>query len=165
MGLKMPRPLEALDGVVRRLEHAGIGVEAVKAGRSVYFCTLADLLDQLAGAEREGRLQDRIRFFARAALLVVDAGAQVTLKGYLPVVPGGGNLFFQPVNARYERGAMILTSNRGFAEWARCSAIRWSPPPCSTGCCITLLSCRSRARATGSASTPNSCPSRSALRP
>ena len=35
----------------------------------------------------------------------------------LPVIPGGGNLFFQLVNARYERGAMILTSNRGFAEW------------------------------------------------
>jgi DNA replication protein DnaC len=32
-------------------------------------------------------------------------------------IPGGGNLFFQLVNARYERGAMILTSNRGFAEW------------------------------------------------
>jgi hypothetical protein len=31
--------------------------------------------------------------------------------------PGGGNLFFQLVNARYEKGAMILTSNRGFAEW------------------------------------------------
>jgi hypothetical protein len=28
--------------------------------------------------------------------------------GYLPVIPGGGNLFFQPVNARYERSAMIL---------------------------------------------------------
>jgi DNA replication protein DnaC len=26
-------------------------------------------------------------------------------------------LFFKLVNARYERGAMILTSNRGFAEW------------------------------------------------
>src|SRR6266568_1859156 len=37
--------------------------------------------------------------------------------GYLPVIPGGGNLFFQLVNARYEKGAMILTSNRGFAEW------------------------------------------------
>ncbi|RUW54090.1 hypothetical protein EOA32_06905 [Mesorhizobium sp. M1A.F.Ca.ET.072.01.1.1] len=37
--------------------------------------------------------------------------------GYLPVVHGGGNLFFQPVNARYEKGAIILTSNRGFAEW------------------------------------------------
>jgi hypothetical protein len=37
--------------------------------------------------------------------------------GYLPVTAGGGNLFFQLVNARYEKGAMILTSNRGFAEW------------------------------------------------
>ena len=35
----------------------------------------------------------------------------------MPVIPGGGNLFFQLVNARYEKGAMILTSNRGFAEW------------------------------------------------
>ena len=88
-----------------------LGVEAVKAGRSVYFCTLADLLAQLARAEREGRLQERIRFFCRPGLLIVDE------IGYLPVVPGGGNLFFQLVNARYERGAMILTSNRGFAEW------------------------------------------------
>src|SRR5579863_2598342 len=37
--------------------------------------------------------------------------------GYLPITSGGGNLFFQLVNGRYERGAMILTSNRGFAEW------------------------------------------------
>ena len=88
-----------------------LGVEAVKAGRSVYFCTLADLLAQLARAEREGRLSDRIRFFCRPALLIVDE------IGYLPVIPGGGNLFFQLVNARYEKGAMILTSNRGFAEW------------------------------------------------
>lgn len=88
-----------------------LGVEAVKAGRSVYFCTLAELLNQLARAEREGRLSERIRFFCRPALLIVDE------IGYLPVVPGGGNLFFQLVNARYERGAMILTSNRGFAEW------------------------------------------------
>ena len=36
----------------------------------------------------------------------------------MPVIPGGGNLFFQLVNARYERGSMILTSNRGFAEWS-----------------------------------------------
>jgi DNA replication protein DnaC len=37
--------------------------------------------------------------------------------GYLTVGAGAGNLFFQLVNARYERGAMILTSNRGFSEW------------------------------------------------
>ena len=36
---------------------------------------------------------------------------------YLPITQGGANLFFQFVNARYKKGAMILTSNRGFAEW------------------------------------------------
>jgi DNA replication protein DnaC len=88
-----------------------IGVEAIKAGRSVYFTTLSDIVGALAKAEREGQLRERIRWFCRAALLIVDE------IGYLPVAHGGGNLFFQLVNARYERGAMILTSNRGFAEW------------------------------------------------
>jgi DNA replication protein DnaC len=88
-----------------------LAVEAVKAGKSVYFSTLAEIVASLAKAEREGQLRERIRFLSRAALLVVDE------IGYLPVTPGGGNLFFQLVNARYEKGAMILTSNRGFAEW------------------------------------------------
>ncbi|MGE3987449.1 IS21-like element helper ATPase IstB [Pseudorhodoplanes sp.] len=88
-----------------------LAVEAVKAGKSVAFATLAEIVTSLAKAEREGTLRERIRFLARASLLVVDE------IGYLPVVPGGGNLFFQLVNARYEKGAMILTSNRGFAEW------------------------------------------------
>ncbi len=65
----------------------------------------------LAKADREGTLREKIRFFCRFALLIVDG------IGYLPVIPGGGNLFFQLVNARYEKGAMIMTSNRGFAEW------------------------------------------------
>jgi DNA replication protein DnaC len=90
-----------------------LGVEAVKAGRSVYFGSLADIIGALAKAEREGALREKIRFFCRFALLIVDE------IGYLPVIPGGGNLFFQLVNARYEKGAMILTSNRGFSEWGQ----------------------------------------------
>ena len=88
-----------------------LGVEAVRAGRSVYFSPLADIIDNLARADREGRLRERIRYLCRAQLLIIDE------IGYLSVGAGAGNLFFQLVNARYERGAMILTSNRGFAEW------------------------------------------------
>jgi DNA replication protein DnaC len=88
-----------------------LGVEAVRAGRSVYFSPLADIIDSLARADREGRLRERIRYLCRAQLLIIDE------IGYLSVGAGAGNLFFQLVNARYERGAMILTSNRGFAEW------------------------------------------------
>ena len=128
-----------------------LGVEAIKAGRSVYFTTLADLVGALAKAEREGILRERIRFFCRFALLIVDE------IGYLPVIPGGGNLFFQLVNARYEKGAMILTSNRGFAEWARSSVTPSSPRRCSTGSCTMPSLSRSRVQAIASGSTPSSC--------
>lgn len=89
-----------------------LGVLAVKKGFLVHRITLAELIDQLAKAEREGRLNERIKFFSRCSLLIVDE------IGYLPIKSGGANLLFQLVNARYEKGAMILTSNRGFAEWS-----------------------------------------------
>jgi DNA replication protein DnaC len=89
-----------------------LGVEAVKAGKSVYMATLAELVDSMRRAEREGKLIERVRFLSRYSLLIVDE------IGYLPVGSGGGNLFFQLVNACYERCAMIMTGNRGFGEWA-----------------------------------------------
>ena len=88
-----------------------LGIAAVKARKSVYRTTLAELVEALAKARREDRLAEKIRFFTRTALLIVDEIGYVTIDG------GGANLFFQLVNARYEKGAMILTSNRGFAEW------------------------------------------------
>jgi DNA replication protein DnaC len=71
-----------------------LGVEAVKAGRSVYFATLADVVSSLAKAEREGTLRERIRFLCRPQLLIIDE------IGYLPVIAGGGNLVFQLVKHR-----------------------------------------------------------------
>jgi len=88
-----------------------LGVEAVQAGKSVYFATLAEMIATLSRAEREGKLAQRIGYLTRSALLIIDE------VGYLPIQPGGANLFFQLINARYERGAIILTSNRGFGEW------------------------------------------------
>jgi DNA replication protein DnaC len=128
-----------------------LGVEAVKAGRSVYFGALADIIGVLAKAEREGVLREKIRFFCRFALLIVDE------IGYLPVIPGGGNLFFQLVNARYEKGAMILTSNRGFSEWDMFLGTPWSPQLCLTAFFTMRPSSRSRGRAIDFASMPISC--------
>ena len=70
-------------------------------------------------------LTEEIRYYCRFALLIVDE------IGYRPVTPGGGNLFFELVNARYEKGAMILTSNRGFGEWGDIfgnSVVATAPP-------------------------------------
>ncbi|KKC30138.1 MAG: IstB domain protein ATP-binding protein [Caldanaerobacter subterraneus] len=35
----------------------------------------------------------------------------------MPLDSLGANLFFQLISARYERGSIILTSNKGFGEW------------------------------------------------
>jgi len=71
-----------------------LGVAAVKAGRRVYRATLAKLIEALGRAEREGRLIEKIRSLGRSSLLIVDE------IGYLPITPGGANLFSQLVNAR-----------------------------------------------------------------
>lgn len=64
-----------------------LGVEAVKAAKSVYFTTLSELITSLTKSEREGSLASRLRFINRVALLIVDE------VGYLPIARGGANLF------------------------------------------------------------------------
>ena len=91
---------------------AALGVCALKVGKSVYRCTLAELIDSLALAQRAGQFASKLRFYTRTTLLIIDE------IGYLPLPKEGANLFFQLVSARYEKGAMILTSNRGFSEWS-----------------------------------------------
>jgi len=75
-----------------------LGVCAVKGGKSVYRCTLADLLNTLSQAHRSGQLHSKLRQYTRAALLIVDE------IGYLPLPKEGADLFFQLVSARYEKG-------------------------------------------------------------
>ncbi|WP_208948537.1 ATP-binding protein [Segnochrobactrum spirostomi] len=63
-----------------------------------------------AMSDEEWAIFDEFHFFCRFALLIVD-------EDRIPARhPRRRQPFFQLVNARYERGAMILTSNRGFAE-------------------------------------------------
>jgi DNA replication protein DnaC len=59
----------------------------------------------------DGRLEERLGFFAKPKLLIVDE------LGYLPFEPNAAHLFFQLVSRRYERGSMLITSNRSVGEW------------------------------------------------
>ncbi len=89
----------------------GLAMEAIKQGLSVYFVSMSKLIEDLRKAERENRLQNRWKVYQRPGLLLIDE------IGYAQLDRASGNLFFQLVCARYEKGSMILTSNKGFGEW------------------------------------------------
>lgn len=88
-----------------------LGREAIVAGYTVLFTGAMELVANLAKAQIENRLEERLTHYAKPKLLIVDE------LGYLPLEPDAAHLFFQRVSKRYERGAMLVTSNRAVGEW------------------------------------------------
>jgi len=84
---------------------------AIRAGQPAYFMTAHDLVDDLGRAYREGRLDRRMKVYLAPKVLVIDE------MGYLPLDELGATIFFQLVSARYERGSIILTSNKSYGDW------------------------------------------------
>jgi DNA replication protein DnaC len=88
-----------------------LAVAACRAGYSIYFTSLDDMVRQLAAAESAGKLAQKMQTYTRPAVLVLDE------VGYLPLDRKAANLVFQLVSKRYEKGAILLTSNKTFGEW------------------------------------------------
>src|SRR5260221_11582228 len=88
-----------------------LGRAAIREGYSVLFVTAPALVATLVKAHVEGRLEERLGFYAKPKLLIVDE------LGYLPFEPSAAHLFFQLVSRRYQRGSLLLTSNRSVGEW------------------------------------------------
>lgn len=89
-----------------------LGYLATQAGIKTRFTSAADLVLQLETAQRQGRLKEALhRTVSHYRLLVIDE------IGYLPLSQDQANLMFQVVSRRYERGAIILTSNLTFGAW------------------------------------------------
>ncbi|HSG39691.1 MAG TPA: IS21-like element helper ATPase IstB, partial [Thermoanaerobaculia bacterium] len=88
-----------------------LGREAIVRGYSTLFVPATGLVTQLARAHAEGRLEEKLVHFTKPKLLVVDE------LGYLPFEANAAHLFFQLVSRRYERGSILITSNRSVGEW------------------------------------------------
>jgi DNA replication protein DnaC len=84
---------------------------SIQSGFGAYFITAHDLVTDLGRAYREGRLDRRMRVYLAPRVLVIDE------MGYLPLDDLGATIFFQLVSARYERGSIIVTSNKSYGEW------------------------------------------------
>jgi len=90
-----------------------LAVAACHGGYSVLYVTLDDLVRRLRAAETGNRLATQLKAFCKPALLVIDE------IGYLPLDRADANRVFQLISQRYEKGSIILTSNKAFSEWGQ----------------------------------------------
>jgi DNA replication protein DnaC len=98
-------------GVGKTMLATALGHKAVEAGYRVYYTTAADLVARTSRAALEGRWATTMRFWNGPQLLLIDE------LGYLPMPGEAASHLFQVISRRYEHGSVVLTTNRGIADW------------------------------------------------
>ena len=88
-----------------------LGLKACEQGSRTLFTTAAGLITTLGKALAENRLEEKLKILAQPQVLIIDEIS------YIPIDRQGASLFFQLVSRRYERGAIILTSNQSLGAW------------------------------------------------
>src|SRR5215218_5403721 len=99
-------------GVGKTMLATALGHKAVEAGYRVYYTTAADLVARTAKAALEGRWATTMRFCNGPQVLIIDE------LGYLGMPGDAASHLFQVISRRYEHGSIVLTTNRGIADWA-----------------------------------------------
>jgi len=86
--------------------------EACRRGFDVVFTDAHKLLRHLQAGRADGTYDKRLAAYTRVDLLVIDDF------GLKPMQPPAAQDLYDVINERYERGSILLTSNRAPAEWA-----------------------------------------------
>jgi DNA replication protein DnaC len=88
-----------------------LGQEACRQGFQVLFINTHKMLQHLNGGRADGSWERRLNVYLRPDLLVLDDF------GLKPLQPPAPEDLYDVVNERYERGSIMVTSNRAPAEW------------------------------------------------
>jgi len=89
-----------------------LGYAACQEGYSVLFANAISVINDLSAAQKRGLLKRQLKAYLRPDLLALDE------IGYLPIDQHGADLLFQVISQRYERGSIVLTTNKPFKQWA-----------------------------------------------
>lgn len=85
--------------------------EACRQGYDVLFTDTAKMLGHINGGRADGTFEKRLNVYLRPHLLVLDDF------GLRPLRSPGPEDLYDVINGRYERGSILLSSNRAPTEW------------------------------------------------
>jgi DNA replication protein DnaC len=85
--------------------------EACRQGYDVLFSNTHKMLQQLNGGRADGSFERRLASYVRPDLLILDDF------GLKPLLAPGPEDLYDVIAERYERGSILLTSNRAPNEW------------------------------------------------
>lgn len=98
-------------GVGKSHLSVALALEAIAQRYTVYFITAHDLVQTLQQAYQSNSIQQKMKAFIKPDLLVIDE------IGYRKMDDAAAHFFFQIVSERYEKGSIILTSNKSYGTW------------------------------------------------
>jgi DNA replication protein DnaC len=87
------------------------GQEAARQGMDVLFTSVQKMLSHLNGGRADDSWDRRMNSYLRPALLILDDF------GLKSIQPPGPEDLYDVINERYEKGSILLTSNRAPNEW------------------------------------------------
>src|SRR5256714_8848377 len=88
-----------------------LGYAACLEGHSVLFANAINVINDLSAAQKNSALKQQLKKYLAPRVLLLDE------IGYLPIDQHGADLLFQVISQRYERGPIILTTNKAFKQW------------------------------------------------
>jgi DNA replication protein DnaC len=98
-------------GVGKTHRAMALGTEAIVAGYSVYFVSVQELVAQFLRARDENKRKERMVLLGKPKLLILDEMGSLGLDSF------AATCLFQLVSERYEKGSLILTSNKSYGDW------------------------------------------------
>ena len=88
-----------------------IGIKALLKGYKVLFTPVSEMLHNLNAAKADNSYYQKVNYYLAPDLLILDELGFKKLPGY------SADDFFEIISKRYEKGSIIITTNKSFENW------------------------------------------------
>jgi DNA replication protein DnaC len=88
-----------------------LGIQALKKGHKVLFTSVSDMLYALHTSKADNSFYKKLDYYLEPNLLILDE------LGFKKIPSYSADDFFEVISRRYEKGSLIITTNKQFDQW------------------------------------------------